>query len=103
MDKYKVLRSCLRPPNEQGILDSLWNNYSYDHARTYTKLVKEFILDYVNWVARKIGSLAYGVSILKGRNLKLGIPKLPKVRYDLPLELKNILDDSILVHAMRLS
>ena len=70
--------------------------------RTYTKLVKELILEYVNWVARKTGSLAYDVSIRKGRNLKLGIPKLPKVTYDLPLELKNILDDSIPVHSMRL-
>ena len=43
IDKYKALRSYLRSPNEQGILDSLWNSYPYDHARTYTKLVKEFI------------------------------------------------------------
>ena len=39
----------------------------------------------------------------KGRNLKLEIPKLPKVTYELPLELKNRLDDSILVHSKRLS
>ena len=65
IDKYKVLRSCLRSSNEQGILDSLWNNYPHDRARTYTKLVKESILEYVNLVARKIGSLMYGVSIRK--------------------------------------
>ena len=71
--------------------------------RTYIKLVKEFILEYVNWVARKTDSLAYGVSIRKERNLNLGIPKLSKITYDLPLELKNKLDDSIHVHSMRLS
>ena len=65
IDKYKALRSCLISPNEQGILDSLWNGYPYDHTRTYTKLVKEFIPEYVNWVARKTGSLVYGVSIWK--------------------------------------
>ena len=88
---------------EQRILDYLWNSYLYDHARTYTKLVKKFIFEYVNWVARKTDSLVYGVSIRKGRNPKVGIPKLPKVTYDIPLELKNKLDDSIHVHSMRLS
>ena len=58
----------------------LWNSYPYDHTRTYTKLVKEFIPEYVNWVTRKIGSFAYGMSIQKGRDLKLGIPMLPKVK-----------------------
>ena len=83
-------------------MPSLWNSYPYDHATTYTKPVKEFIPEYVNWVARKT-CLAYGVSIRKGRNLKLGIPKLPKVTYDLPFELKNRLDDSIPIHSMILS
>ena len=50
IDKYKALRSCLKSPNEQGVLDSLWNGYPYDHTRTYMKLVKEFILEYVNLV-----------------------------------------------------
>ena len=86
--KYKTLRLCFRSPNEQGILDSLWHNYPYDRARTYTKLVKEFIPEYVNWVVRKTGSLAYGVSIWKGRNLNFRIPRFPKVKYELPLELK---------------
>ena len=48
IDKYKALRSCLRSPNERGVLDSLWNSHPYDHKRTYTKLVKKFILEYVN-------------------------------------------------------
>ena len=102
IDIYKALRSCLRSTNEQEILNSLWISYPYDHARTYTKLVKKFIHGYVNWVTRKTDSLTYGVSIRKRRNLKLRIPKLPKVTYDLPLELKNRLDDSIPVHSMRL-
>ena len=50
IDKYKALRSCLGSSNEQGVLDFLWNGYPYDHTRTYTKLVKEFILEYVNLV-----------------------------------------------------
>ena len=48
IDKYKALRSCLIPPNEHGILDSLWNICPYDRTRTYTKLVIEFIHEYVN-------------------------------------------------------
>ena len=71
--------------------------------RIYTKLVKKFIPEYVNWIAKKTDSFAYGVSIRKERNLKLGIPKLSKITYDIPLELKNKLDDSIPVHSMRLS
>ena len=82
IDKYKALRSCLKSPNEQGILDSLWKGYPCDHIRTYTKLVKEFIPKYLNWVSRKTGSLVYGVSIRKEKNLKLGIPKLQKVKYN---------------------
>ena len=101
--KYKALRSCIKSPNEEGILDSLWKSYPYDRTRTYTKLIKEFIPKYVNWVARKTSCLAHGVSIQKGRNLKLGVPKLPKVKYELPLKLKAKLDDSIPVHYKQLS
>ena len=63
IDKYKALRSYLISPNDEGILDSLWKSYPYDRARTYIKLIKEFIPKYVNWVARKTGCLAHGVSI----------------------------------------
>ena len=46
IDKYKALRSCLKSSNEH-------------HVRTNTKLCKEFILEYVKWVARKTSSLVY--------------------------------------------
>ena len=76
-------------------------SYPYDRARTYTKLVKEFIPKYVNWVERKTGCLAHGVSIQIGRNLKLEVPKLPKVKYELPLKVKEKFDDSMSFHYKR--
>ena len=68
-NKYKALKSYLKSPNHQGILDSLLNSYPNDHERTYTRLVKEFFPSYVNKVARKTCSLAYGVSIRKRKKL----------------------------------
>ena len=63
INKYKALRTCLKSTNEHGILDSLWNSFPYDRVKIYTKLVKDCIHEYWNWVAWKIGSLAYDVSI----------------------------------------
>ena len=68
-NKYKALKLYLKSPNHQGILNSLLNSYPDDHERTYTRLVKEFFPSYVNKVARKTCSLAYGVSIRKGKKL----------------------------------
>ena len=88
IEKYKALKSTLKFPNHQGILDSVWNNYPNESKRTYIRLVLDFILAYVNWILSKTHSLAYGISIRKGKKPMAGIPFFPKFKYELPLEIK---------------
>ena len=102
IEKYKTLKSTLKFPNHQGILDSVWNSYPYESKRTYIRLVLDFILAYVNWIASKTHSLAYRISIRKGMKPMAGIPFFPKFKYELPLEIKIKLMQSIPVHQMHL-
>ena len=71
-----------------------------DQRKAYGKLVQELIKESVNWVAIKTCRHSYGMSIQKGRKQAIGIPVLPKFNYELPLELKKRLYESLLVHRM---
>ena len=102
IEKYKASKSTLKFPNHQGILNSVWNSYLDESKRTYIRLVLDFIPAYVNWIASKTHNLAYGISIRQGKKPMVGIPFFPKFKYELSLEIKIKLMQSIHVHQMHL-
>ena len=63
IEKYKALKSTLKFPNHQGILDSIWNNYLDESKMTYIRLVLDFIPAYVNLIESKTCSLTYGTTV----------------------------------------